>query len=515
MTTIVPVQFLTIAVGEKILKFENLAVSAGDEFTCDDARIADLTPGTADCIFGCAVVNLAPVTAEVPILEYLTLGNVTIPNVYMHRSNPFNGDYGGSNPFVAIVFALPITTFTTFDDYVLRFKFSTPLTPSTKQHQGAVWGCARGVQADAIDLTDFVSNYEATIGPTLGFTLDLPERSTLLGDATVSFCLDRSGGTFASALANEGYTSRQYTTSGTANFIAAGYKTQIAQVDDEVLEWASAIGPLSNQVFFASAFTLPAYGRTPAGDATVFNCDCVDDTTFQPRQTLAQLRRRFLIQTGFAAQADNPPASMVTLANELLLTAQTDLYMKYPALNTRRFFRWPLVQGTRFYGLGDNDDDIDCGFSFNPYKAIEWVGVSDPQGVWLPMTQGIPPEVYTMAAQQGIPQLFDIRQCIEVYPAPDADGYHLWIKGHFGLAAFASDSDQTTIDSEAVLLWAVALRKKATGAPDADAIASIAKARIGDLTAGTHGKKRYIPNTVVLPPMAQPLFLPLLPGSGS
>lgn len=325
-----------------------------------------------------------------------------------------------------------------------------------------------------------------------------------------------------------------------------------------------------------------------------YNCNCgdVNESGFQPRQTLAQLRRRLLIQTGFAAQADAPPASAVTLANEMLLAAQNVLYMDYPALRTRRLFRWSMVQGQRFYGLGANDDGyavgtvtmtiatpcvvtwaghglaantpisftttgalptglvagttyyvlapttntfnlsaapagaaiatsgtqsgvhtataipVNCQFLLNPYKVIEWVGVQIPGGAWIPMYEGIPPEFYTVVNQQGIPSRYEIRECIEVLPAPNAAGYYLWVKGEFGLASFASDSDQTTIDSELVLLWAVANRKAAQGSNDANNYAAMAKSRLGTLTAGTHGKKRYVPGTSPVPPAAMPLFLP-------
>lgn len=239
-----------------------------------------------------------------------------------------------------------------------------------------------------------------------------------------------------------------------------------------------------------------------------YNCTCVDDDTFEPRQTLLELRRRFLIHTGYAAQIANPPASAVTLANELLDSAQRYLYYKYPALRTRRMFRWSLEEGVRFYELNENDEDS-CGFSLNPYKAIEWVGVRDLGGTWLPMVEGINPQFYTMIEQPGIPAYYEIRQCIEILPAPSADGYELWIKGNFALAPLVVDADQTTIDSEIVVLLAIANRKATQGSPDAKNYASMVTSRLGDLTAGTHGKKKYIPGTIKLPPAAMPIFLPL------
>lgn len=245
-----------------------------------------------------------------------------------------------------------------------------------------------------------------------------------------------------------------------------------------------------------------------SGDTTQYNCQCVDEDDFQPLRTLEELREEFLTLTGYAAQIANPPPSAVVLANTHLRLAQRLMYMKYPALRTRRMFRWQMLEGVRFYELNENDEDPNCGFSLNPYKAIEWVGVRNPNGQWLQMVDGISPSFYTMVDQVGTPAYYEIRQCIEVLPAPPADGYELWIKGHFGLQPFVADADVTTIDSDLVLLLAVANRKAAQGSPDAGNYASMATSRLGELTAGTHTKKRYIPGTVNLPPAVMPVFLP-------
>ena len=89
------------------------------------------------------------------------------------------------------------------------------------------------------------------------------------------------------------------------------------------------------------------------GGATGFNCECEDPT---PSKTLAAYRRDMLVRLGYAAVVNNPPPGMADFCDTLLRDAQNQLYLEYPALRTRRFFRWSLEQGTRFYGIRDNDE---------------------------------------------------------------------------------------------------------------------------------------------------------------
>lgn len=150
-----------------------------------------------------------------------------------------------------------------------------------------------------------------------------------------------------------------------------------------------------------------------------------------------------------------------------------------------------------------------CVFTIHPYANIEFVGVQDLNGTWLPMEAGIPPVWYTTVLQPGIPCRYEIRQCIEVFPGPDVDGYKFMIKGHFGLAALTADADKPTIDGDLVYLWALANAKAHYGQPDAEAIANQAKRHLSNLISGTHLTKRYVPGKVAIPPAVMPIFLPL------
>jgi hypothetical protein len=238
-----------------------------------------------------------------------------------------------------------------------------------------------------------------------------------------------------------------------------------------------------------------------------FNCECADN--FYYNETLADLRESLMIDLGYASQVDNIPPGMQAMLDNWLRKSQEFLFRKYPALEQRRYFSWlmdPLNGGERFYGLRDNEEV--CDLKLDRY-SIEGAWIQDLNNFWHPMYKGIPPTFYTMSDYQGIPSRYDIRQCIEVYPAP-AEAYTLWIRGLFGLRRFTEDGDFTTIDSELVRLWALARAKAHYAKPDARAVRQEALEYLGTIVAGTHAGQRYIPGVEPLPPETPPIFLPLV-----
>jgi hypothetical protein len=331
---------------------------------------------------------------------------------------------------------------------------------------------------------------------------------------------------------------------------------------------------------------------------TDFNCECSDTND---NLTLDEYRTRMMQRLGFSAISATPPPGMEGMLTTFLQDAQDFLYLKYPALRTRRFFRWTTIENERFYGIRDNDetwtevdvtltgtapgvvyfpgtpptdgqriqfwpgddalpaeltayqhyyvvnsnpdygtcevsatedgDSIDfttggdvhashtpansaCIFNMQQYADIEGAWIVDLNGMWLPMVQGIPPVFYTTSMQPSIPTRFEIRQCIEIFPAPNVGGYQLYLKGHFGKAAFSEDDDKPTIDGQLVYLWALANALDYYGKPSASGVAEQAREHLGSLVAGTHGAKRYVPGVRPLPPAVMPLWTPYY-GNGS
>lgn len=226
-------------------------------------------------------------------------------------------------------------------------------------------------------------------------------------------------------------------------------------------------------------------------DTIELNCDCDDD---YPSETLADIRTYLMVRLGYAAQLDTPPPGMTELLNSFAIEAQKLIYRRYSVLRTQRWFTWNMTAGSRFYDFDANADE--CQRKLDPRK-IKWVGVSQGDDVWRPLVQGINPSMYSSRIQ-SIPQFFDVRQCIEVWPSPSDDTWRLRIKGDFGLDAFAVDADKTTLDPEAVKLHALAYAKAHYQQPDAANYATALTTFLGDVTAGSHGTRRYIPGDVTL-----------------
>lgn len=234
-----------------------------------------------------------------------------------------------------------------------------------------------------------------------------------------------------------------------------------------------------------------------------FNCVCEDG--FYGNETLGELRLSLLERLGYAAQAANPPPGMAPLLNNFLRRGQSFLYRRYRALQTERTYRWTMTVGERYYGVLDNEDE--CQKRLDALK-LSWVGVTDLNGAWVPLHAGIPPEFYTSVTFEGLPARYEIRQCIEVFPAPDA-AYTLRVKGHFGLGRLTDDLDQCTIDSELLFLWALANAKNHYGHPDAADVAAQAQTYLKELVAASHGTRRYIPGSQPVATPSRPVFLGL------
>lgn len=222
--------------------------------------------------------------------------------------------------------------------------------------------------------------------------------------------------------------------------------------------------------------------------------------------TLANLRKRAAIRLGYAAQAANLPTGLSDEIDEYLNDAQLQLDLKLRASNMERFFSWTMVPGQRYYGISNSEGG--CGLLLNPYK-VTWVGFEDLNKAWYNLIEGIPPEFYTRAnINFGWPARYEIKSCIEIFPAPQA-AYTLWVKGQFGLRPFVADDDVTSFDSELVLLLALGNLKARKGQSDAQALISQATTYVGALVAGRHATARYIPKTRQVNPATPPRFLPL------
>lgn len=197
------------------------------------------------------------------------------------------------------------------------------------------------------------------------------------------------------------------------------------------------------------------------------------------------------------------PAGIRATVDDFLREAQRFLYEKVASFRQTRFFRWPLEEGVRFYGYWGHEGG--CG-PFLP-EMVEGVYIShgeDGHERWQPLHAGIDPGLYNGGIRAGWPQRYEMRRCIELFPAPDHRGGFLRIKGKFDLNRFTEDDDKTTIDADVVFLLALANAKAHFNQPDAQKYDQLAQSRIGDIIAGSHHTNRYIPGDVALPNATPP-----------
>lgn len=206
------------------------------------------------------------------------------------------------------------------------------------------------------------------------------------------------------------------------------------------------------------------------------------------------------------------PPSVRRTTTEILRGAQRFLFDKVASFRQSRFFRWPLQQGVRFYDFGGNDDT--CGLRFVP-ELVEGVYVTDrdcPHEQWRPLACGINPQLYNGGVRESWPQRYEFRQCIEVFPAPDGREGYLRIKAKFDIQPFEEDEDRTTIDADLVLLHAIAVAKQQYGQQDWQQYQAMVQSRIGDIVAGSHHTRRYVPGGYeradAIPPRPRDGFLP-------
>lgn len=238
-----------------------------------------------------------------------------------------------------------------------------------------------------------------------------------------------------------------------------------------------------------------------------FNCECTDGL---PTVQLQTLRDRLMVRLGYGAQVANKPPGMQALLDDFLQQSQKTLYARYPALQTERFFSWTTTIGEGYYGMLTNDEQSagpdQCLKTLSEFKAPSGVWYETVSGTWTPLSEGIDPNRYTMASSNGIPDSYEIRQCLEVFPRPSEAG-KIWIKGHYGLLAFSADTDTTTLDPELVFMLALANAKAHYGQADARSVFTQVTSYMQSLNAHSHGTARYVPRTASPPPPPRPILV--------
>lgn len=198
------------------------------------------------------------------------------------------------------------------------------------------------------------------------------------------------------------------------------------------------------------------------------------------------------------------PPGLADMLTAMLQEAQQTLLRRFPALRTARWFSWALTAGERFYDLPANYEQTappTCTKQLDPSRIIEaWI---ERDTTRTRLQYGVPS---ALVAQNitGWPTHYEVRQCLELWPAPEATEGFLRIKGHFKASAFASDNDVATVDDHAVFLLALANAKAHYKQPDARDVMGQFEVYLQNLVSGTHGTARYVPGRHAEPVYVEP-----------
>lgn len=123
--------------------------------------------------------------------------------------------------------------------------------------------------------------------------------------------------------------------------------------------------------------------------------------------------------------------------------------------------------------------------------AIKWVGATNGTE-WYPLREGIPPFVLGRT-QTGLPQYYNLRQCLEIWPAPAESTGTIQVRAGFNAVRFTADADLPSIDDELVFLYALSNAKAHFKQPDAQLIRQEFETHLMGVVAGSHAANRYVP----------------------
>ena len=123
--------------------------------------------------------------------------------------------------------------------------------------------------------------------------------------------------------------------------------------------------------------------------------------------------------------------------------------------------------------------------------AIHWVGAT-LDSVEYGLREGIPPSLL-LTSETGNPRYYQIRQCLEIWPAPAASSGTIEVRAGFKTTRFEQDADLPSVDDHLVFLLALANGKAHFKRPDAQLAVQEFEVHLRDVVAGSHGAKRYVP----------------------
>ena len=201
-------------------------------------------------------------------------------------------------------------------------------------------------------------------------------------------------------------------------------------------------------------------------------------------RNLGSLRQELRDRLGFAALGSSAGINTAIL-DSFLRQAQEQLYWEYvPRIHI----------GTDEIVTQDGQLKYDWPDNCNPDRLLI-VTARDTTAAtpsrW-PLIEGIEYFHDDFVTPKSQPSRYERRDQIEIWPSPDSNKYRIDLEYVKRLNAFSVDTDKATLDSDLILILALANAKSHYRHEDAAVYGSQFTRMLEKIKGGTHGSKRFI-----------------------
>lgn len=202
-------------------------------------------------------------------------------------------------------------------------------------------------------------------------------------------------------------------------------------------------------------------------------------------KSLGDLRAELRDRLGYGSMGSSS-GPITSILNSVLKEAQEDLYWQ---------FDWKLAKKIWTLTPGIDQVFIDYPDDLNPDRVISMSSDNNTGSTvthFQPMEQGIDLCHRNSGKVSDRPRRFELREQIEIWPAPQASGYPIRLEGIKRLARFTQDGDLLSLDDDRLVFKkALAMGKRHYGHKDAESVAAEFELMIGRIKGKEAGQKRY------------------------
>lgn len=172
------------------------------------------------------------------------------------------------------------------------------------------------------------------------------------------------------------------------------------------------------------------------------------------KRTLGEIRADIQVRLGFGMSGQ---AGIVNspLIDSMIRSAQEQLYLQYDFTEMKAVYERATGEAQTYY-----DYPANCNAERITEFSVKW------SGRYIALKRGIEIENRNVNTS-GVPQRYELRDQIELWPVPDSQNYTLRFEYVKVLAPLVQNSDRTSLPSELVMLHALANAKSHYGDTDA------------------------------------------------